>query len=247
MLTAPTWEVEPREWRRCLEVNLRGPMLCSRAVLPGMIARKSGGIVNVARGAGTFAIPHLGAYVTSKTALTRFTEVLAAKVAEHGVMVFAIEPGTVRTDIAEYALESRAGRRWMPWFRDVFEQGRDMPPHHAARLVNLLASGMTDALSAQFLTVHDDVLGLAEQIAGERSDDFRRYPARAAMISGLYATTSRDLPGGELPDDPRHSRGRAVQALPVPLLDAVEDHVDGLRMSPPGMALKRPRTKPGKR
>jgi NAD(P)-dependent dehydrogenase (short-subunit alcohol dehydrogenase family) len=66
----PTWETDPNDWWRCLEVNLRGPMLCSRAVLPGMVARGGGRIVNVASGAGTFAIPHLGAYVTSKTALS---------------------------------------------------------------------------------------------------------------------------------------------------------------------------------
>ena len=69
----PTWETAPDAWWRCLEVNLRGPMLCSQAVLPGMIARGDGRIVNVASGAGTFAIPYLGAYVTSKTALIKFT------------------------------------------------------------------------------------------------------------------------------------------------------------------------------
>jgi NAD(P)-dependent dehydrogenase (short-subunit alcohol dehydrogenase family) len=158
----PTWEVDPGEWWRCLEVNLRGPMLCSRAVLPGMIARGGGRIVNVASGAGTFAIPHLGAYVTSKTALIRLTEILAAEVAAHGVKAFAIEPGTVRTDMAEYALGSEEGRRWMPWFRDIFEQGRDVPPDHAARLVTLLASGQADALSGRFFTVADNVLGLAD-------------------------------------------------------------------------------------
>src|SRR5262249_38142189 len=170
----PTWEVEPAQWWQCLEINLRGPMLCSRAVLPGMIARGCGRIVDVASGAGTFAIPYLGAYVTSKTALIRFTEIVAAEVAELGVKVFAIEPGTVRTAMAEYGLESEAGRRWMPWFRDIFEQGRDVPPDLAARLVTLLASGRADALSGRFFTVYDDVLGLAEQVERESSDDFRR-------------------------------------------------------------------------
>jgi NAD(P)-dependent dehydrogenase (short-subunit alcohol dehydrogenase family) len=170
----PTWEVDPGEWWRCLEVNLRGPMLCSRVVLPGMIARGCGRIVNVASGAGTWAIPHLGAYVTSKTALIRLTEIVAAEAAEHGVKVFAIEPGTVRTAMAEYALESEAGRRWMPWFQDVFKQRRDVPPYHAARLVTLLASGRADALSGRFFTVHDDVIELAEQAARGRSDEFRR-------------------------------------------------------------------------
>jgi NAD(P)-dependent dehydrogenase (short-subunit alcohol dehydrogenase family) len=170
----PTWEADPDEWWRCMEVNLRGPMLCSRAVLPGMISRGVGRIVNVASGAGTFAIPYLGAYVTSKTALIRLTEILAAEAAEHGVKVFSIEPGTVRTDMAEYALGSEEGRRWMPWFRDNFEQGRGVPPDHAVRLVILLASGRADALSGRFFTVADDVIELAEQIASGRSDDFLR-------------------------------------------------------------------------
>ena len=77
----PIWESDPDEWWRCLEVNLRGPMLCSRAVLPGMITRGRGRIVNVASGAGTLAIPYLGAYVTSKTALIRLTEIIALEAA----------------------------------------------------------------------------------------------------------------------------------------------------------------------
>src|SRR4029079_9248415 len=93
----PTWVTDPDDWWRCLEVNLRGPMLCSRAVLPGMIARGRGRIVNVASGAGTQAIPNLSAYGVSKTALIRLTEIVAAEVASSGIVLFAIEPGTVRT------------------------------------------------------------------------------------------------------------------------------------------------------
>src|SRR4051812_17571568 len=133
----PTWETDPHDWWRCLEVNLRGPMLCSRAVLPGMIARGGGRIVNVASGAGTVAIPYLGAYITSKTALIRFTEVLALEAGPHCVQVFAIEPGTVRTAMAEHALKSEEGQRWLPWFGDVFKRGEDVSPVHAADLVVL--------------------------------------------------------------------------------------------------------------
>jgi NAD(P)-dependent dehydrogenase (short-subunit alcohol dehydrogenase family) len=159
----PTWETDPNDWWRCLEVNLRGPMVCSRAVLPGMIARGGGRIVNVASGAGTFAIPYLGAYVTSKTALIRFTEIIALEAGQHGVIVFAIEPGTVRTAMAEYALESDEGQRWLPWFTEVFKRGEDVPPAHATDLVTLLASGRADALSGRFFTIKDDIVGLIER------------------------------------------------------------------------------------
>jgi NAD(P)-dependent dehydrogenase (short-subunit alcohol dehydrogenase family) len=136
-----------------------------------MIARGGGRIVNVASGAGTFAIPYLGAYVTSKTALIRLTEILALETAPHGVKVFAIEPGTVRTSMAEYALESEEGRRWMPWFGEIFQRGDDVPPDHAADLVILLASGRVDALSGRFFTIKDDVLGLAARAGGKGLGD----------------------------------------------------------------------------
>ena len=169
----PTWETDPDAWWRCLEVNLRGPMLCSRAVLPGMIARGRGRIVNVASGAGTFAIPYLGAYVTSKTALIRFTEILALEAGQHGVKVFAIEPGTVRTAMAEYALESEEGQRWLPWFGEIFKRGDDVPPDHAADLVVLLASGHADALSGRFFTIKDDVVGLVERAGSDGLGDLQ--------------------------------------------------------------------------
>jgi NAD(P)-dependent dehydrogenase (short-subunit alcohol dehydrogenase family) len=169
----PIAETDPGEWWRCQEVNLRGPLLCTRAVLAGMAARRRGRIVNVASGAGTIAIPYLSAYIVSKTALIRLTEILAAEVAEHGVRTFAIEPGTVRTAMAEYALESAAGRKWMPWFKDIFAQGQDIPPEPAARLVAFLASGRADVLSGRFFTVADDVLAMVERAEGGRLGDIQ--------------------------------------------------------------------------
>jgi|SRR5215471_8809904 len=71
----PFVDSELGEWWRVLEVNLRGPMLCTRAVLPGMMARRRGRIVNIA--SGVLPYPYLSAYVTSKTALVRFSETLA--------------------------------------------------------------------------------------------------------------------------------------------------------------------------
>ena len=156
----PLADTDADAWWRCLEINLRGPLLCARAVLPGMLARRRGRIVNIASGAGTRAIPYLSAYVTSKAALIRLTENLAAEVHEQGVRVFAIQPGTVRTAMTEKALTSEEGRRWIPWFRETFERGEDVPPGHAARLVCLLASGRADALSGRFLDAAWDVAAL---------------------------------------------------------------------------------------
>jgi NAD(P)-dependent dehydrogenase (short-subunit alcohol dehydrogenase family) len=152
----PTWEADPDAWWRCLEVNLRGPLLACRLVLPGMVARRRGRVVNVASGAGTRPIPYLSAYSSGKAALIRLTESLAAEVAAHGVSLFAIQPGTVRTAMAESALQDPAARQWLPWFVQTFEQGQDVPPEQAARLMLFLASGRADALSGRFFDVAED-------------------------------------------------------------------------------------------
>jgi NAD(P)-dependent dehydrogenase (short-subunit alcohol dehydrogenase family) len=169
----PAWETDPHDCWRCLEVNLRGPMLCSRAVLPGMIVQGGGRLVNIASGAGTFAIPYLGAYVTSKTSLIRLTEVLALETGAHGIKVFAVEPGTVRTSMAESALESEQGRRWLPWLGEVFQTGEDVPPKLAADLVVLLASARADALTGRFFTIKDDVVELVERAGKEGLGDLQ--------------------------------------------------------------------------
>jgi NAD(P)-dependent dehydrogenase (short-subunit alcohol dehydrogenase family) len=146
----PTWELNADQWWRTVETNLKAPLLCSNAVLKGMTERRRGRIVNVASGAGLFSIPYMSAYVTSKTALIRLTEVLADELRFHRVSVFAIQPGTVRTKMAEELLESEAGRQYLPWFRKIFDEGRDDSTAPACELIVYLARGEADALSGRF-------------------------------------------------------------------------------------------------
>jgi NAD(P)-dependent dehydrogenase (short-subunit alcohol dehydrogenase family) len=80
----PVAATDPDQWWRTLEVNLRGPLYCARAVLPGMLSRRRGRIVNVSSGAGFAAWPMLSAYVVSKAALFRLSENLAAETRGHG-------------------------------------------------------------------------------------------------------------------------------------------------------------------
>jgi NAD(P)-dependent dehydrogenase (short-subunit alcohol dehydrogenase family) len=151
------WETDPGDWWHSIEVNLRGPYLCSRALLPGMIERRRGRIINLSTSAASVAVAHMGAYVIAKTALLRFTENLAAELVNSGVSVFAIDPGTVRTAMSEHVLESEAGKKWLPWFGKLFERGRDVPAEKAAQLVVRLAAGRADALSGRFIDVSDDL------------------------------------------------------------------------------------------
>ncbi|HEX5386571.1 MAG TPA: SDR family oxidoreductase [Gemmatimonadales bacterium] len=176
----PLAENEADAWWRCVEVNLRGPMLCMREVLPRMIARRRGRIVNIASGAGTRGLPYFSAYATSKAALIRLTEIAAVENAPHGVAVFAIEPGTVRTAMAEHVLESPDGRRWMPWFREIFESGRDVTPERAAELVVFLASGQGDALAGRLVSRADDPAALARS-----AEDIVRRDLLVLRLRGL--------------------------------------------------------------
>ena len=163
----PAWQYDADEWWRCMEVNVRGPYLCSRAVLPSMITRRQGRIINASSGHGNIPLLYGSAYSTSKAALTRLTENLAVDVKEYGISVFAIAPGMVRTPMAEAVLADSRVRELAPAFVRRHEEGRVNPPERGAELVVYLASGRADALSGCFIHVrHDlaDMVARAEEI-----------------------------------------------------------------------------------
>jgi NAD(P)-dependent dehydrogenase (short-subunit alcohol dehydrogenase family) len=159
----PFAESDAGTWWRTIEVNLQGQILCAHRVLPGMIARRCGRIINIASGGGATMLPYFSAYVTSKTALIRFSECLAYELEPHGIAVFAMGPGTVRTALSEYSLNSPEGRTWLPWFRDIFDEGRDLPPERPAALLVALASGKADVLSGRYVYPLDDLDRLIEE------------------------------------------------------------------------------------
>jgi NAD(P)-dependent dehydrogenase (short-subunit alcohol dehydrogenase family) len=172
----PIWEVDADAWWRTLEINLRGTFLCAQAVLPGMIARGRGRIINVASGAGLGVMAHASAYVTSKAAVIRLSENMAAECSAQSIAVFALGPGTVRTTMTDYLAYSEAGRRWLPWGEAFMESGVTVPPERAAEMVVVLASGRADGLSGRFLELTDDIDGLIERVEEITRDD--RYTMR---------------------------------------------------------------------
>ncbi len=167
----PIWEVDPDEWWRTLEINLRGTFLCAQAVLPGMIARGRGRIINVASGAGLGVMVNASAYVTSKAAVIRLSENMAAEASKHNIAVFALGPGTVRTTMTDYLAYSEAGQRWLPWGQAYMESGVTVPPERAADMVVVLASGRADGLSGRFLHVSDDIDALMDREEEIKRDD----------------------------------------------------------------------------
>ena len=158
----PIWEHDPVEWWRVFEINVLGAYLCSRAVLRGMVARGSGRIVNVGSGASYLPRPSSTSYAASKAALGRFGEVLATVAAPHGVKVFVISPGLVRTAMTEHFGDDA------PW----------TPPELAPRLVRVLASGRADALAGRYIHAeHDDIDDLVE-----RADEIVRDDLNAIRL-----------------------------------------------------------------
>jgi 3-oxoacyl-[acyl-carrier protein] reductase len=94
-----TWDYTPEEWRKVIEIDLNGPFLCSRAVVPGMIAQKYGRIVNIASIAGKDGNPNAAAYSAAKAGLIGLTKSLGKELAQTGVLVNCITPAAAKTEI----------------------------------------------------------------------------------------------------------------------------------------------------
>ncbi len=161
----PFWENDPEDWWRCQQVNLCGPMLCCREILPGMIARNAGRIINVVSGAGCQPFPDMSAYVTSKTALIRLGEQLALELQPYAVSVFSIRPGIVRTAMVEES------RHRLPFVQKLLDDGLEVTPDVVADLVLFLASGRADALSGRLFSVGEDVEEMVRRASEVRRDD----------------------------------------------------------------------------
>jgi 3-oxoacyl-[acyl-carrier protein] reductase len=98
---AKTWETDVDEWRKVMRVNLDGPFLCSRAVVPHMIARGYGRIVNIASIAGKEGNPNAAHYSASKAGVIALTKSLGKELAGYDIAVNAVTPAAAKTAIFE--------------------------------------------------------------------------------------------------------------------------------------------------
>ncbi len=147
------WEVPEEAWDIVLGVNLKGVYLMSRAVIPHMLARGSGRIINMASISGKRGTPRRGAYTASKFGVIGLTQVLAQELASHGITVNAICPGTVdtsrheSTSRRERALAERDPNTPLPFTR--VPVGRVARPDDIARLAVFFASEQSDHITGQ--------------------------------------------------------------------------------------------------
>ncbi|HUY50326.1 MAG TPA: SDR family oxidoreductase [Streptosporangiaceae bacterium] len=138
------------EWDRVQAVNVRGPFLCSRAVLPAMVARGSGHIITIASVAGLVAFPGRCAYTASKGAAVMLTRSIAVDYAAAGIRANAVCPGMVYTPMTSWRLDQ-------PELRAEVESripvGRVASPDEIADAVALLASGRLAYMTGHPLVV----------------------------------------------------------------------------------------------
>jgi NAD(P)-dependent dehydrogenase (short-subunit alcohol dehydrogenase family) len=109
----PFHELALEEWERTLDVNLTGPFLCTQAVLPSMMARRSGRIINISSVAGLKPIVNQSAYCASKFGLNGLTRSLALELRSFGIGVHSICPGGVDTRLTQEAMPDRDKTNWM--------------------------------------------------------------------------------------------------------------------------------------
>jgi NAD(P)-dependent dehydrogenase (short-subunit alcohol dehydrogenase family) len=138
------------EWDKVHAVNVRGPFLCSRAVLPSMLARGNGHIITIASVAGLIAFPGRCAYTASKGAALMLTRSIAVDYAAAGIRANAVCPGMVYTPMTSWRLDQPELRAAV---EDRIPVGRVAAPEEIADAVAVLASGQLGYMTGHPLIV----------------------------------------------------------------------------------------------
>ena len=133
----PEAEYSLEDWRRVMTINVDGVFHCTRAVLPHMLERRSGRIVNIASIAGKEGNPNMSAYSTSKAAVIGFTKAVAKEVATSGVIVNCVTPAVIETDLLKQLSEEAVA-----YMVSKIPMGRTGRPEEVAELVAWLASDL---------------------------------------------------------------------------------------------------------
>lgn len=135
--------VKDADWNCSLTINLQGPFLCARAVIPYMKKRGGGAIINVTSGLADFVLSPFGAYCIGKAGLNQLTRILAQELRVHNIAVNGLNPGLMDTRMQEEirgAGPEGLGLETWQHFTAYAEKGILDPPERAARLAVFLAA-----------------------------------------------------------------------------------------------------------
>lgn len=154
--TAPFLETSAATWREVLDVNLDGAFHACQAVLPGMVQRRRGVVVNMSSWTGKKGVPNHSAYSASKFAVIGLTQSLAGEMAEHGIRVNAVCPGIIVDTQMRQDAEALNRAQGLP---DVETRARSVPlrrpgtPDEIADVVAFLCSDASRYMTGQAINI----------------------------------------------------------------------------------------------
>lgn len=166
----PLGELDPAQWWAAQQVHVLGSLHCITAALPAMLRAGQGRIITITSQAGTFVAPNASAYAIAKASLIRMTEHLDAERRAQGIRAFAIQPGTILTDMSAQTLSSPNARAHaaplVALLESVTEQASGDAMEKLQALTIDLASGRFDALAGRYLDVDWDLPAMLAGDAG---------------------------------------------------------------------------------
>jgi NAD(P)-dependent dehydrogenase (short-subunit alcohol dehydrogenase family) len=145
-------------WDETINVNLNGPFYCARSVIPTMINKGSGKIINISSGLGQMPFPRFSAYGVSKAGIIQLTRSLSEELKEQNIQVNAIDPGVMDTDMQEGIRKLGPpvlGDALHRNFCEYKKSGSLKDPDEVASLAVFLASSSSDHLSGYISTLRD--------------------------------------------------------------------------------------------
>ena len=163
------WELDADEWWETFTINVNGTYICTRAVMPTMMARGKGRIINISSSAAHNIHPYATAYSASKAAISHFTNCLAPALKEHGIRVFALAPlgptsmHETLANAPNLSPERRASSR------RVMEETGQPAMERSLGLLMYLASGKGDSLSGRHIGHRD-----SEEELTTRADEIEK-------------------------------------------------------------------------
>lgn len=147
-------DVSWTEWLRAIEINLLGPVLTCRAILPHFKAMRRGKIIQLSGGGATQPLPMLSAYAASKAAVIRFVETLAEEVREFGIDVNAVAPGALNTRLLDEIVQAGPENVGQALFERALQQqaAGGTPLSRGAELAVFLGSSLSDGITGRLIS-----------------------------------------------------------------------------------------------
>lgn len=166
-------------YRRIVDVDLLAPIALTQAVLPRMVARKSGRLAFISSIAGKVGVPMRTAYCAAKFGLLGYADALRAELSVHGIEVHGVAPGSIRTEVSRNALTADGSRRGIS--DKAIDNGID-PDDAAAEMLDKMAAGAREIVIA---------VGAEKAMGEARRTPDALFDQVAAMVAAGYAQRLR--------------------------------------------------------